>query len=326
MSNVLTGADVPVYFKHEDAGFNSSPNDSTNKAFGANATLDQAEGSNNAVEVMEPATKTPVDIIEQAFEGRWSVTFDYTNPWWLSFLFGAPTTTDESDGSYTHTYSDANQALSQRIVTGYETAGEARVLTGCVAASATVSPSVGGTAQVSMQGAYAEEKPLGAAPDAQPGLNGLQPMTFAEASLSRDGTTLGYVQNASLEIPTNIRLIREFGSRISIDYAQHQMVPTINWSKITPADSPTDELEEMYGGTDGVSEDVDSSGPVTLALSNGKSPGSGINSVDFNLTGAFADTVGQEQLGNPNETIQDSINNLTTGIDVDAVNEEQTPA
>lgn len=323
MSNVLTGGDVPVYYVHEDNGFNASPNDSTNKAFGANATMDRAEGTNNAVEVMEPASKTPIEIIEQAFEGSWTVTFDYVNPWWLAFLFGSPSTTENSDGTHTHTFSDANEALSHKITAGYQGASEGRVLTGCVAATATINPSVGGTAQVQLQGAYAEETPLGEAPASQPSLGGLSPMTFAEASLDRDGSTLGYVQDATVEIPTNIRLIQEFGSRIAVDYAQHQMTPTIQFSKITPADSPTSELEEMYGGSTGAGGDV-SGKPMELALSNGASAGSGLNKVAFALEGVTANTVGQEQLGNPTETIQDQVNSMTTGITADATNEEAT--
>lgn len=323
MSNVTTGSDVRVHLLHEDNGFNASPSDSTAKPLGGNPSVDQAEGTNNAVEVMEPATKTPVDIIEQAFEGAWSVTFEYTNPWWLNWVLGVPTSVDNADGSYTYTFDDANDAQSQQILIGFEESTSLRTLQGCVPATASVRPTVDGNAEITLNGAYAEEGVTSPGSlTAQPALQH-DVMTFADVTLSQGGTVLGYVQNATLDLTTNIELTRELGSRISIDFIQRNLTPRVNWDKFVEAGS-TSNLEDMYGGSTSVQESVDQSAAVTLTFDNGVSAGSGINKVAFNLEGTFPNTVGQSPLGDATAAVTETINRNTTGLSVDATNEQSS--
>lgn len=330
MSTASQGHDFRGWYLHEDNGFASAPNDSDHKPFGADATFDQAEGSNNAVQVFEPGSRVPVDIVERLFDGSWSVSFTYTNPWWLNFFFGAPSTSgNDPDGdgvneSYTHTWS-GQSPQSHRIGIGREDSGKERILKGCVATRATISPSVNNMARVTIEGAYADEEVVNPASiTAQPAINH-KPMTFADAALSYAGTTMGYVQQGSLAITNNVELIDELGSRISIDFAPRTLVPSVDFEKINEAGGTTN-LQRMYGASSATSpqEDVTSTAAMTMTLDNGKSDGSGINKVDYNLSGTFPESYAENGLGNPEEDVTEQVNRIVESMTVAATNETQT--
>lgn len=323
MSDAATqGHEFRAGFYHEDNGFNVSPSDSDLKPFGYNARVDRAEGSNNAVQVFEPGTRLPVDIVERNFRGSWSVSFIYTNPWWLDFFFGSPSTTDNGDGSYTHTYS-GEDPRSQQIPIGREPSGKERVLTGCIAATASISPTVGGLAQVTIEGAYAEEDVRDPASIiSQPSLNH-DPMTYADAVLSIGGSVYGYVQQGSVQLQNTIELVDEWGSRVAIDFAPRQLVPTVNFSKINES-GETANLETMYGGSTSVQSDIENREGATMTLDNGVSAGSGINKLDANMTDTFPNSYAEGGIGDPQADITEQIQRLMDGIDFDATNEVST--
>lgn len=323
MSSASQGHDFRGWFLHEDNGFKSSPTDSDHKAFGANATIDQAEGTNNAVQVFEPGSRVPIDIIERTFEGSWSASFDYVTPWWMNFIWGSPSTTDNGDGSHTHTW-DGEDPQSQQIGIGREGSGKERILKGCVATSATVTPSVGGMVRITLEGAYAEEETTDPASlTSQPTLSGTEVMTFADATLSLGGNTLGYVQQGSLNISNNVELINELGERTGIDFAPRPLVPAVDFQKINEA-GETANLEEMYGGDTTIQQHVDNTEAMTMGLDNGQTAGNGINAASFNLTGSFPNSYGEDGLGDPEADLTEQINRLAEGVTADATNEEAT--
>ena len=320
MTDASAGHEFTGYFLHEDNGFNSSPNDSDPKVFGAEQRLEQAEGSNNATEVMMPASKTPVDVIEQAFNGAWSVSFTYTNPWWLNFIAGAPSTTDNGNGSYTHSWDTSTDPQSQQIVIGRKDNGKERVLTGCVCANATARATVDGGTEVTLSGAYAEEDVRNPASlETQPSLQH-DPMTFHHVDLLFDGSSVALAQEASLDFAPNVSLVRELGNRIAVDYVGQQLVPQISFGKLIDAGETT-YLEDLYGGSTSVQTNIDSTDSMTLSFNNDVSAGNGINTIDFPLTGTFPDSVAENGLGNARETPSQQLNRMMTGIDFDATNE-----
>lgn len=321
MSTASQGHDFTGWFLHEDNGFSSSPNDTDHKPFGADATFDSAEGSNNAQQVFAPGSRAPIDIVEQVFQGSWSVSFSYTNPWWLNWFFGSPSQTDNNDGSYTYDWS-GEEPQSHQIGIGRTDSGKERVLMGCIATEASISPSVGGMAEVTLRGAYADEKVVDPASiTSQPSINE-KPMTFADAALKLGGTTLGYVQSGTVTIQNNIQLIQEWGQRPAIDFSPRSLTPTVSFSKINEA-GEVDNLKKMYGSSasSSVQDDVTNEEAMTLVLDNGNSAGSGINKLTVNLTGTFPDSYSESGLGDPEADVTEDINRLVEGITVDATNE-----
>lgn len=322
MPTATQGHQIRGFYRHEDNGFAQSPNDSTDKALGANATLDTAQGTNNAVRVFEPGSRQAIDIIEQNFDGSFSVSFDYTNPWWLNFLYGAPSKTDNNDGSYTYTW-NGEKPQSQRIFIGREPDGSMRVLTGCVAASVSVSSNVGDSATITINGAYADDTTTNSI-RSQPTIDE-KPMTFADASLSLGGDTLGYVQAGSVEVTNDFAMVREWGTRVAIDYAPYTLNPAVNFQKINE-DGETENLEKMYGsvGSSSVQSNVTNREAMTLTLDNGQSAGSGINKVAFDLTGSFPADYGESGLGDPQADVTEDINRMAESVTVRATNEVST--
>lgn len=319
--SVSQGHDFRLHYLREDNGFASSPNDSTPKTWGADARLETAEGSNNARQVFEPASRTPTDIVEQTFDGSWSVTFSYTNPWWLYLLFGPPSTTENiNDGNYDHTYSGQSPG-SVQITVGREDSGKARVLKGCVASQVSVQVSVGNNTQVSLEGAYADEEVVNPSSlTAQPTIQE-KPMTFADATLKESGSTVGLVQQGSVSIQNNIDLIDEWGSRVPVDFSPKALTPQLSFQKLNEAGG-TEDLEEMYGGNTSVQEDVTSSSPYSFVLDNGKS-GSNLSRFDLSLSGTFPGSYAEENIGNPQEDVSERISRLAEGVSVTVTNSTQ---
>jgi hypothetical protein len=324
MPTAQQGHNFVAGYYHEDNGFANLPTDSTLKTPGANHTIDQAEGSNQAVQVFQPGSRAPVDIVEQLFNGAWQMSFVYTNPWWLNFIYGAPSTVDNNDGSYTHTW-DGEDPQSQQIVIGREASGEERVLKGCVCTQATFAPQVNGMTQITLTGAYAEEETLDPASIiSQPTLD-KKPITFADTSLDLGGTTLGYVQSGQMQLQNNIDLVSELGTRVPIDYAPRTLVPSFNFSKINEL-GETDNLQKMYGDSASttVQEDVTSQEGMTFVFDNGKSAGSGINRMTADLKGTFPESYGENGLGDPEADVTEEINRLVETVSIDATNETST--
>lgn len=318
----VQGHDVTGYYLHEDSGFDSAPTDSTAKAFGANATVDDATGANNSAQIFEPGDRTPADIVSRMFEGSFSVSFGYTNPWWLNCVYGAPDTVDNADGSYTHTW-DGQSPQSQRIATGRQPSGKVRWLTGCVVQRVQVRVPVGQEqAEVTLSGLYANEDFTSPASlEAQPALAN-SPLNYEDASLSFGGSNIGYVQEGTVEVQNNIELIRAWEARTAIDFSPRSLLPTFNATKISE-ENDSSELEKMYGSAGATSpqSDVDSAEAATVTLDNGKAAGSGINKLTSSMTGAFPESFNEQGLGDPDSDVMEQLNKNAESVKFTATNE-----
>lgn len=324
-----TGGHTVLYYKYEDQGFTQDPSgDEDPKPFGGNASMSNMEGSNNAVDVFEPNSREKAQIIEQHFDGAATIDFEITNPWWLaSVIADAGDPTDNGDGSYTYSF-DGDVPLPMRVFAGYEDVATAdgegpalRELVGFVAGSATVETSVEDTATCSLTGAYVEDEiddTISDLPD-QPTLDH-DVMTFVDAMLQLDGQTISLVQDASVEIENNVDIIRELGTRFGVDYSPKARDPSVDYTKVQV---DLDEVKDMYGDRASTStqETVDDGEDMTFVLDNGASAGSGINSLQFNLGGQFPDSHSTENLGDPQEDLQESINRRLKTVDAEATNE-----
>jgi hypothetical protein len=320
----LTGAGTRVNWIREDS-FTTAVLNPTPKVPGANATLDTAEATNNGTRIYLPASRTAVDIKAGSFDGAWAISGALTNPWWLETIYGSPNTTDNGDGTYTHTF-EMGEPTSFQILEGYETSTTAeRALKGCVPARAVFDPSVGedGVVPFTWEGFYATESV-----DTDVSLTSQDTLDhdefdYSDAQLDVDGTEQAIVQNASVELVVDpVEGIDAFGSRFAIDYVAGAFNPVVDYTKVK---RDADALQQVYGGTTSMQEEVPQA-PLTLDFDNGKAAGSGKNQVTFNGTGSFAESYGEEgPPGDPTARIDENLNRMLEDISVDATNETATP-
>lgn len=293
----------------------SSPNDTDNKPFGSDASLNTLEGSNNAVRVFDPNSREAREVIEQHFEGSWSVEFTLTNPWWLAGVIDYDVGTSGSSAPYTHSF-DGDIPYTMRIVQGTEDIGSERILKGCVIASAEISTSTGGMVTVSLDGAYADEDlSTGGVGAAQPTVNE-RPLHFAHAKVQRDGSTVSLVQNVSVSIENNTDLIRELGSRIAVDYSPKKRSIDVSYGDIVEDSS---EVQRMYGSGTSPQNTVENTKPITVEFDDGGS-GSDKNSLTFNIGGAFLNSYSRSGVGDPEADLEGSMSEMATTVDAAADN------
>lgn len=312
----MDGSDVRVTYLWEDAGYRQSPSDSTPKVWGADAQLTTNEASRNATRIRLPASNTAVDIKSGTFDGSWAVEFGLTNPWWLRAIRGAPSVTDNGDGTYTYTYDGEPDPF--RILEGYEELGDERLLVGCLATRAELNPDVENeTARVTLEGFYAtEENTSPASLTAQAGLN-FDALDYSDARLDLNGTKQTIMQNASLALEwPNSQDIVGWDSHFPIDYATGNFDPQIDYTKIKVDNNP---LTEIYGGSTSMQEDVQADDSVTIAMANDES-GSATNQLTFSCSGSFPNTYGEDGAGDPTSLIQENINRMIQDCTITATN------
>lgn len=223
-----------VAYVFEDAGFNTAPTDTTFKAFGGNATLDTFDGSHEAVRVFN-ADRTAADIVEQVFDGAWSITHEITTPlWYLAGIFGQPTTSNPAGSQYVHTYDldNNNDPLSLRLYLPTDGFSNYKVIPGAVVASVSIDQSQPNNPEITVSGAYAEE------PFEDNTLSPTVP-NFSESSYTnRDGevqiagNTVGRAQNATVNLEANTEMISEIGASGQVDFTPRAFNPEWTHDKI----------------------------------------------------------------------------------------------
>lgn len=319
-----TGADTRVAYLFEDNGFASSPNDSDHKPFGSDASMDTFEGNNQVRQVLEPGNKQPIDSLVQLFDGRWSVTFNMVNPWWMELVFGGPgSPTDNGDGTYTYSYAGTSPT-SFRIKEGYTNSGDTREAMGCVVSNVRIAPSVNDNVRVTLDGPYAEEE------SNSPGVGSLfsQPsfqsemstMTFAQARVDLDGSEKSRVQDATLQVPLNVEMVGELNSRHPVDFYTRVYRPRVDIREIKSGGG-IDDLEKFYGGATTMQERVTNKLSMTFLFTNGVAAGSGMNKMEFSLSGTLSDTFSENGVGNPEQPIEEQINRTVESVSATATNE-----
>jgi len=330
MGGVATGADVRVNIQFEEPG-NYRTLDTTREPFvpGANGTLDSAEAVNQITRITSFSEETAIELKAGPFDGAWSLSWDLTSPWYLEALFGPPSTTDNGDGSYTHTYDlSGNYPLPFQLFEGYETSTTAeRQLEGCVPGTITVEPSTDddGGSRVTMEGFYAyEETDTDVSLTSQDSVDE-SVLNYSDATLKVDGTAEAIVQNANLNMTWGAsNAIQAFGSRFAIEYLVGSFEPELNYSKLKQDAAA---LQDVYGGASAsvVQEDVTNKVSAELALDNGSAAGSGINKHVFSLSGTKPESYGEDGVGDPTAPITENLVRMLTDVSVDVTNETASP-
>lgn len=278
------GHDAQLSFELESS-FNGG-GDGTTRPFGGDATLSTREGANNAVRVFEPGSRQAAQIVEQHFEGSFSVEFTVTNPYWLAAVLGG------SAGSYGGTTPSSIQ-IYDGVGSYFDNA-----LTGCVVSSATISASTQDTVTVTLDGAYADEDEVSGT---QPTIEN-RALQFHDATLSLGGSTLNLIQEVELSIENNTDLVWELGSRFAVDFSPKQLTVSLDYTDFV---NSSDSLERFYGGSTTPQSQVTNSSDATLTLDDG-----GSNTIEFSVSGLIPDTYSLDGIGDPEADIEGSISEM----------------
>lgn len=316
---IQTGANSTLLYYWEDNGFNATPNDSTAKTFGYDASLTSWDGSRNAVELFEPNDRTVAKYIRQQFSGSFSVDFVVGNPWWHRAVLATPTTSGTS-APYTHTY-DGQDPSSFQIITANTRSDEEWILHGCWVESADISISVPGNVEISLNGAYAElEETQPTSLETQPTTN-QEVLTFVEGTLKIASTTQRLIQNLSLSIQNQTDPVLELGSETPVDFSPKNLTLSVDNAQ-THDDQSDDELERFLGSTGTLSSPSEDS--MTITLDNGKS-GSNKHLIKYDLTSAFPDEFSIDGQGaTPDQEVENSMTNQPVDITVTAENDQSS--
>ena len=319
---VDTGADVALNYYWEDSFATDSPSDTTAKVFGSNLVVDTAEGNNQLTGITRPGSNNYQDFVEGPFIGRWGVRFNITNPWWVRSLFGEPSTVDNGDGTYTHTYSSGD-GDSMQIGINYLNGDDVRVLEGCVPQQASVSVSPGQDPQVTLTGQYAGER-LDTGTTAQVTTSERQ-LTFAQSHADFAGSEKLLVQSADLNLGVNAEVLNAIGTRFGVGYVSRLIEPDLNITQYQEGSDVTD-IEEFYGGSGETEpqDNIDNEVSANLRVDNEVSAGSGKNSMEFQLSGTLNDSFGDAPIGDPRQEITERIRKVATDMTVVATNETAT--
>ena len=173
--------------------------------------------------------RNPADPFYDAVtvDGTIRVPLDLTDiGFWLHKMFGDPTTTG-GPTDYTHVFKSGSPAVlpSFSAEVGYPEVPIYVLMTGCRAGTLTVTAAPTGRPTVSLGVLARDATRSGTSVDSSPTLpSGYEQFNNFQATISRNGTALGYVTAISLTCSNNIEALRDIGSGNSIKEALEQDV------------------------------------------------------------------------------------------------------
>lgn len=344
-----TGADTIWVYRWEDDGeFNQAPGDptdTTDKTFGADVTADAFDRSQNPERIYKPFSRAADTILEAQFDGSWGTDHILSNTWWLQFIFGQPTTNgDGSSAPYTHTYEldNGNPPRTAHLIqeTHYNDGSVSQtVYTGCFVSSIDVDVSTEDTVSVSLDGTYTDEEyyetasnspyaEIGTQPDIE-----YRPMHFGNSlfKFDRDGDgsaeVLSLVQDASISLEGNAEGERELGTRLIATPSFLQFEPDISYTHLVDASIKEDEqTASAYGSTAATSIQETMNAANDLAAELEFDAGTGTpNKLIFNTTGAFPDSYSRDNVGSPEDPLEDDVDRLAQDVTATVESDVEMP-
>ena len=370
-----TGKDTSLIYVWEDS-FDQTPGNMIGstfgisdykQTFGSGVTLGTNEGSNNAERQFRPGSRQAEYILEAQFDGSWSVDFTLTNPWFLKSMFGDPTTTegetiDSTVETWKHEYSgqfpDSMQLIEQ--IEYQDASGNSiydhRILTGCVVSSMDVETDTEGVVEVSLDGAYANERYIEDVTNAsdppysqftQPATDH-RPLHFGNAKVYFDQTPESgsdtqvvqrLMQDVSLSLEGNVDMIYELGSRTAADFSPKAIEPELSYTRIVSEDASStsaQDLKDMYGDTTKTREERNEPADPTMGTSDLEiqididnartvSDDADVNNMKFVMEGSLVDSYSRNNVGDPESELEADVDRLITRTYVVAENQTEVP-
>ena len=292
-----------------EPSFNTAPSSPVFKAFGGNATLDTFEGSHEAVRVFN-AGRTAAQIIEQVFDGAWSVTHEITTPmWYLAGIYGQPSTSNPAGSQYVHTYSLANDndPVSLRLYLPTDGFNEYKYIPGAVVASVSIDQSQPGNPEVTVQGAYADE------PDTDNTLDPVTPdfqqstFTNCDGEVQVDGTTAARVQNATVNLEANTEMVSEIGACAQVDFTPRAFNPEWTHDKILWVGQQVDNFQRFKDANQVTG---------TLAFDNGET-GDAQYRTQFDVLDSFPNSWSESGRNDPDADLTEELQEMGEDAEVE---------
>lgn len=269
MSATTTGAQTIWAFVFEDSdAYAQEPGDPTDtefKPFGDREEINEPSTENNSEALYRPFSRQPTGYLEGRFEGSGGTDFIYTNPYWMSFVFGQPEVTESSSPvEYTSTYDfdPTNTPATAHVIeeTHYADGSVGQtVYIGTIAEGMSVDVDVDGEVEVSFDWAFADERNYDDATASPIGEIGTQPDTeycplhFGNADLfldlDNDGTAerQGRVQSVSFDFSLSAEINGELGTRKGTTPSFLEVEPNITYQKYLEDAEPDTERRSVYG-------------------------------------------------------------------------------
>jgi len=302
MGDARGGHHGDVVYKFEDNGFDNAPNDSTFKVFGSDATLDTFEGSRQAVRVFN-ADRYAAEIVEQVFDGAWSVTFDLSEPpWWLQAVYGSPTSTEITTGLYEYTYNLQSGGDPQTLRLYLPTEGftDYEYIPGAAVASVTVDQSQGDSPEVTVSGAYAREPQRDNTETISVPEFSTDTFSNRDSDINVGGDRVAKSQTQNIELQTGTEMVGEIGSDQLVDFIPKAFEPSVTFDKVITTTQTVDPLDRFKGET---------SVNVVETFTNGES-GTDEYTVKFDLSGSFPDGWNESGRNDPEATLTEELSEI----------------
>ena len=345
--STATGAHTILVYRWEDENeYNQDPaevSDDVNKIFGAGETLDSQDRANNAERLYGPFSRATEVIIEQQFNGDWSVDFTLTNTWWLQFVFGEPEVSG-TEPPYTHEYTLDSRVppKSAQIIEEIhypDGAVHQTVYKGVVASSADIDVSVEDVVDGSLDGFYADEEfyddpetdsPYGQIAE-QPDTE-YRPLHFGNSTLRMDTNddgeveTKALVQDASVSFEGNVEETFELGTRFVAAPQYLAFEPDVDYTQIVGIEEKDEERRAVYGSVAATSpQETIQVGDIEGELDIQTGLQDEINAMTIGIIGAFPDDFSRSNVGDPEEALEDDVTRLARELEVTVESDMENP-
>ncbi len=297
-------------YLHEPAGnYMGSPSESTYKVPGKNLRVDDISIENALQRMNQLESPEAREYLEGNFEGAFAVSFVPTMPWYHTHVFGeSPSAGGESSAPYSYTWTPTTgRVQSSRWYVGADflDATAERELKGVVFPQMSVTCRQGDPVEVSLTGLFGDETTnTSLTPGSKTG-PGRTPLIFHGGSLAIDGSTQTKMDEATLDVNTNIRFQRDW-SRHPVDAVIGTVETTLDMSKTSTG---TSNLELAYGSSGSTSPQT-TIGGVDGGLKF-TTPGDAM--LEYQFAGVRADSYNWQNVGAPDE--EDILEDVTWQID-----------
>jgi len=221
---MASGALASISVKKEST-YKTDPTGTYNGVFGHGTKITSLEKSNSVERIYGLGSRTQQINLEKQFVGSFGVEYVMSNPWgFAAFLGKGATTGPDGNGIYTHTFTEQNTLPSYAVKNNIELGATdaQQILLGSVAASKSISMSVGSPVVVSDDFIYATETFSTDTFVAQIAET-FDVFSFAHATFSLpDGTTVANVQAADISMSNSPEIIYGLGSRVGSTHVDKQ--------------------------------------------------------------------------------------------------------
>lgn len=343
--SVLTGGRTIWAYVWEDNGEYAqepgAPTDANHKAFGDDEDISEPDADNSVETYYRPFDRQPSNYHEMEYEGTWGTDFIYTNPWWLAFVYGEPTITDNTDsgGDYVLNYdlSNGNEPKTAHLIeeTHYQDGTVTQnVYIGAGVDDPSLSTAVQDPMDVSLSGYYADERLYEDASLSPYGQIGEQPTTdfsplnFANAELYLDlsdsGTAefRGNVQDVDLSFNANAETDYELGTRFAVNKIDLDFEPDLSYTARVTDDLKEGERTNFYGNQ--VDTTLDETIPAEEMSDVGVLGNINLfsrketNSLEVSWSEAFPGSYSRSNLGDPESAVDDDVDRSLLGVTAEA--------